>query len=163
MSKKSRKSKEETGTSVQAAVKRLRNAAKAMKATRSRYAAYTFLLEIYRCYWEWLDRGWAEKRLKSLSRKLGLHRQKNQQPFKMLIKAANCSLDAKLRSRWVRALEYALSEETHPNDLIVLFNEHGGIVGCARLAAENDPKRGAPRFRDDWADDRVSTTNTETC
>ncbi len=55
MSKKFRTRKGSPPTSVQAAVERLHAAIKAMDASRSRYAANEFLLEVYSIYWEWLD------------------------------------------------------------------------------------------------------------
>jgi hypothetical protein len=146
MSKKSRRPKRKPRVGIQQTVQRLRIAADAMKASRSRYAAYTFLLAVYQFYWQWLDRGCAERHVKALRRQ---QRKKNQHPVKMLIAAANCSLEAKVMSRWSRALEYALSGENDPTELIDLFRQNGGIAGCARLAAKEDPKR-APS-RDDWA------------
>jgi hypothetical protein len=71
----------------------------------------------------------------------------------MLIKAANCSPEAKILSRWVRALEYASMKGVRPEHLMYIFEQHGGIAGCARLAAKTDPKRTPPPDRDDWADD----------
>ena len=149
MRKKSRKKQYSSFVGVQTSVTRLRDAAKAVKRSRSRYAAYAFLAEVYQCYWEWLDRGWADKHIKSLKRQLGLTQCGIQQPLKTLILAANYSLEAKLRSRWIRALEYALSQDMEPDDLLRLFRHYGGIAGAARHAAKTEPKRGPPP--DAWA------------
>jgi hypothetical protein len=122
-----------------------------MNASSSRYAANDFLIEVYRVHWEWRDRGCAKRKVALLNRQIGLARKSRQQPFKTLIVAAKCSPEAKVRSRCVRALGYALFEEIEPDELGHLFRANGGIAGCARLAAKRDPKRGPPR--DDWADE----------
>lgn len=153
MSKGSRRKKQRPLTSVNAAVERLQAAVKAMNASRSRHAANDFLAEVYSVYWEWLYQGEEDRQIAHLNRRLGLHRQTNKQPFKTLIVAANCSLEAKQRSRWVRALEYASLKETRPEHLTHLLERQGGIAGCARLAAKYEPKRATPTEHDSWADD----------
>ena len=154
MSKRSRKSKNKRRINVQAALKQIRAAAEAMNASRSRYAAYDFLSVVYEHYWDWFIEGHSDERIKSLiQRSSGQRQNDNEHPFKTLIKAANCSLEAKILSRWVRALEYALMKSTRPQHLSYFFEHHGGIAGCATLAAKMDPKRTPPPDRDDWADD----------
>jgi hypothetical protein len=151
MSKKYRASKQRPSITIRAAVNRLRDAAETMNASRSRYAANDFLVEVYSIYCEWLERGLAKRHIRQLDCKTRSHQPKTQQPFKTLIIAANCSLEAKLRSRWIRALEYALCTNTDPEELLELLRHNGGIAGCAKLSAKKEPKRGPPR--DDWGFD----------
>jgi hypothetical protein len=154
MSKRSRKSKNKRRINVQAALKQIRAAAEAMNASRSRYAAYDFLSVVYESYWDWFVEGHSDERIKCLIRRSsGRQHNNHEHPFKMLIRAANCSAEAKVLSRWVRALEYASMKRTRPQHLTYIFERHGGIAGCARLAAKDDPKRTPPPDRDDWADD----------
>jgi hypothetical protein len=154
MSKKSRKSKNNRRIDVAAALKQIRNAAEAMKSSRGRYSAYEFLSVVYEQYWNWFAQGHSDERITSLIRRSSDQRHtSNEHPIKMLIKAAHCSSEAKVLSRWVRALEYALLKNIRPQHLAYLFERHGGIAGCARLAAKINPKRTPPPERDDWAED----------
>jgi hypothetical protein len=122
MSKKFRKSKNKRRIDVQAALKQIRAAAKAMNASRSRYAAYIFLSVVYEHYWDWFVAGHSDERIKSLIRRSSDQRHShNEHPIKMLIKATNCSPQAKILSRWVRALEYASMKSTRPQHLSLLF------------------------------------------
>jgi hypothetical protein len=154
MSKKSRKSKNNRRIDVHAALKQIRAAAEAMNSSRSRYAAYDFLLAVYEPYWGWIDAGHYDEHISaSIRRQSDQRHGDNEHPVKMLIRLAGCSPEAKTLSRWVRALEYASMKGIRPQHLIYIFTRHGGIAGCARLAAKYEPKRTEPPERDDWADD----------
>jgi hypothetical protein len=154
MSKNSRRLMRNRRIDIQAALEQIRVAAEAMNSSRSRYAAYEFLLAVYEPYWGWIDAGHYDAHITaSIRRKSDRRYGKNEHPVKMLIRAANCSLEAKVLSRWVRALEYALLKSTRPKHLSYFFEHHGGIAGCATLAAKMAPKRTPPPDRDDWADD----------
>lgn len=154
MSKRSRRSKNKRRIDVQAAVERIRTAAETMNSSRSRYAAYDFLRAVYEPYWDWIDTGHYDEHITaSIRRRSNQRHSKNEHPAKMLIKAAGCSPEAKTLSRWVRALEYASMKRIRPKHLSYFFTRHGGIAGCARLAAHYEPKRTEPPERDDWADD----------
>jgi hypothetical protein len=154
MSKRSRKSRSKRHIDVRAAVEQIHAAAEAMDASRSRYAAYDFLLAVYTPYWDWFDEGLSDEHIKSsILRTSGQRHSHNEHPLKMLIRAARCSPEAKILSRWVRALEYALLKTIRPQHLIYFFEHRGGIAGCARSAARYEPKRATSPERDSWADD----------
>lgn len=154
MSKRSRRLRKQRRIDVQAALKQIRNAAEAMNSNRSRYAAYGFLIAVYEPYWGWIDAGHYDEHINASIRRHSDQRHgDNEHPVKALIKAAGCSPEAKTLSRWVRALEYASMKRTRPEHLTYIFSRHKGIAGCARLAAQFEPKRTAPPERDDWADD----------
>jgi hypothetical protein len=127
---------------------RLQVAAAEMRASRSRYAAYRLLGIVYRMYWDWLTKETNPKRLKPLASIFGQNQRKGRHCFRMLLELADSSTEAKLLSRWTRALEYALDQDTDPNELPHLFGRNGGIAGCARLAATRISRRG--RERNDW-------------
>jgi hypothetical protein len=154
MSKNSRNPKRRRLINVRAAVEQIRAAARAMNASRSRYAAYEFLSVVYDQYWNWFIQGHSDERIKSVIQRSSDQRHtNNEHPIKMLIKAAHCSSEAKVLSRWVRALEYISLRQARPHHVTYLLDRNGGIAGCARLAAKMDPKRTPPPDRDDWADD----------
>jgi len=154
MSNRSRKLRKQRHINVRAAVEQIRKAAETMNKSRSRYAAYDFLLAVYDPYWGWIDAGHYDAHISaSIRRQSDQRHGHNEHPFKMLIRAADCSPEAKILSRWVRALEYASTQRTRPQHLTYIFERHGGIAGCARLAAKYEPRRATPPERDSWADD----------
>lgn len=154
MSKRSRKSRSSRRIDVRTAVEQIRVAAKAMNASRSRYAAYDLLVAVYEPYWSWIDAGQYDAHISAAIRRRSDQRHgDNEHPVKALIKAARCSPEAKTLSRWVRALEYASMKRIRPDQLTYMFSRNKGIAGCARLAAKYEPKRTEPPERDDWADD----------
>jgi hypothetical protein len=154
MSKKTRKSRNDRRISVRPAVEQIRAVAEIMNASRSRFAGHAFLSVVYEHYWKWSDDGHTDERIKAAIRRSSDRRHNNaEHPVKMLIRAADCSPEAKVLSRWVRALEYASMKRTRPQHLTYIFERHGGIAGCARLAAKFEPKRTPPPDRDDWAED----------
>src|SRR5207237_623841 len=77
-------------------------------------------------------------------------------PIRTLIDATFPGLNSKQKSRWSRALELAALAKTPPDQLVMLFKNYSGIAGCARLAADEKPKKNT--YRDDWAPDPSSST-----
>jgi hypothetical protein len=61
--------------------------------------------------------------------------------LRLLIEATSCQRDARIKSRWTRALEYALAQDIDPEDLVRFIRARNGIAGCAQLASETNPKR----------------------
>lgn len=62
-------------------------------------------------------------------------------PLRVIIEATCIQPDHRMRSRWTRALEYAVREKIDPNDLARFFRAHNGIAGCADLASKAKPGR----------------------
>jgi hypothetical protein len=71
-------------------------------------------------------------------------------PDKRIIAATSSEPDAKKKSRWARALEYALHERVSSKRLDEFFRSNGGIAGCARSIARIRPRRKSAT-KDDWA------------
>jgi hypothetical protein len=71
-------------------------------------------------------------------------------PIKRIIDATSSEPDAKKKSRWARALEYALHERVSSKRLDEFFRSNGGIAGCARSIARIRPRRKSAT-KDDWA------------
>jgi hypothetical protein len=110
---------------------------------------YGYLTEVYRTCKEWKDCGISKRMTRQLAKDLELPQRKGTGPIRTLIDATFPTLDAKQKSRWARALEFAALTKTTPENLPKLFKKHSGIAGCARLAAREKPKKDI--FRDDWA------------
>jgi hypothetical protein len=133
-----------------ASLNKLISAAELLNASRGRFATYPFLLAVYETYWRWSDGGRSKKRFMSMIARLkATQPQNSRNAFKILIRSAGYSPEAKQCSRWIRALEFAICEETQPRELIELFRCNGGVAGCARMAAKKDPRKGPPP--DSWA------------
>ena len=76
-------------------------------------------------------------------------------PIRVLIEATLPDAGLKQKSRWVRALEYIYSEDVPPSRFRKFVRANGGLVGCARLAAQEHSKRRRPqrnRGEGDWDD-----------
>jgi hypothetical protein len=129
-------------------VRRLRGAAQTLQRSRSRDAPHDFLQIVYHIYHRWRARGSVGRHKSMLLRVTELDTRKSHHPFRVLMDAANGSLEAKTKSRWTRALEYAQSEDTKPDQLIEFFCTNGGIAGCARTASRELPKHLIKR--NDW-------------
>jgi hypothetical protein len=148
MSKRTRSRLPVLHLEVEATLKELRAAGQELRRTKSRYAPYEFLQHVYRIYCRWRNRG-DVGRHKSMLLSLTLQDARAaHHPLRVLIDASNGSLEAKTKSRWTRALEYALGENVKPRRLPLFFRTNGGIAGCARGASKERPKH--VMKRNDW-------------
>jgi len=116
-----------------------------------RFRYYRYLTVVYRTYKEWKKLGISKRMARQLARCFETPQRKSTSPIRTLIEATFPGLDRKRKSRWSRALELAALAKTQPDQLIMLFKNHSGIAGCARLAADEKPKKNT--YRDDWAPD----------
>jgi hypothetical protein len=145
MSKKIRAPKPHVSSPTLDPLDRLRVAAAQMKASKSRYGVYDFLCVVYRHYWNWSKQEIVRRQVKALAQQSNQSSRNDHHTFRTMLIAANCSPEAKVLSRWTRALEYAREQMTRPDDLLRLFKSNGGVAGCARLAAREIPKHRTTR------------------
>lgn len=115
-----------------------------------RFEIYSFLKSIYRVYVQWRDRGMARRSARLMAQELSITRRKGMSPIRVLIEATFPGADIRQKSRWVRALEYLVSEDVPPREFKKFIRANGGLAGCARLAAEVNRKRRRPGG--DWDD-----------
>jgi hypothetical protein len=127
-----------------------RVAAENINTSTGRFATYPFLKAVYRTVETWKRQGKSKRMARRLARHLNIRSRKSTSPFRMLIDATATNTNAKERSRWTRALDYAASKNASATDLEEFLRSRNGISGCARLAAKHDPRQN--RARDDWAD-----------
>jgi hypothetical protein len=106
-----------------------------------RFKSYGCLVAVYRTYKEWKDRKISEKMARHLAKSFQIPRRKSTSPVRTLIDVTFPALDAKQKSRWSRALEFAALTKAAPKHLPNLFRRHSGIAGCARFAAIQHPKK----------------------
>jgi hypothetical protein len=122
---------------------------------KGRFEIYDFLKAIYRIYVRWKRRRIAKRSARALGNGTNIVRRKGMSPIRILIEAILPNADLKQKSRWVRALEYVYSENVSPSRLRKFIRSHGGIAGCARLAASVNRKRGRPGGRLERLDHRA--------
>jgi hypothetical protein len=125
-------------------VGRIRKVRKAgARATRSeeRFADYRYLRSVLRAY-EYLSDNELLTHLAVIAPselmtpvRAGWH------PIRIIIEASCSRPDLRMRSRWTRALEYALARKVAPSDLSRFFRANSGVAGCADLAGKTGPKR----------------------
>ena len=115
-----------------------------------RFEIYSFLKSIYRVYMQWKDRRVAKRSARVLADEMNITRRKGASPIRILIEASLPGADLRQKSRWVRALEYLATEDVPAREFKKFIRAHGGLAGCARLAAHANRKRRRPGG--DWND-----------
>ncbi|WP_156041983.1 hypothetical protein [Bradyrhizobium sp. URHD0069] len=125
-------------------------AATHVRRTKARFAFYKYLRAVYRVVWRW---GLSKRRkTTALAKIVGKPSRIDLQPSRVIIDATYPSLEAKMASRWTRALEYAFSRDIPPSRLVYFFKQPGGVANCARHAANTDPKTTRPEPYEFWID-----------
>lgn len=132
------------------AIQPAKEAAARLSKRVGRFEMYSFLKSIYRVYMQWKDRRVAIRSARTLADKMNIVRRKGMSPMRVLIEATFPGADLRQKSRWVRALEYLASEDVPAQEFKRFIRAHGGLAGCARLAAEVNRKRRRPGG--DWND-----------
>jgi hypothetical protein len=112
---------------------RIRNAWEECQASRKRDAIYTYLTAVFDLVAWWaaenraFDRAHWALRLRRISPFDG------EEPFAAIIRctADPAKVDKRTRSKWSRALRYALAYKYHSEPLDQFMNRKGGINSCA--------------------------------
>ncbi len=134
------------GRSARKIVVRIRKVRKvADRASRSgrRFAAYRYLRAVLRAYRYFEDNRLLPHLIVIAPSTLTTPVRANSCPLRVIIDATCIQSDLRMRSRWTRALEYAVAERADPEKLARFIQAHNGIVGCADLASKTKPKRGS--------------------
>jgi hypothetical protein len=116
-----------------------------------RFKSYGCLAAVYRTYKEWKDLKISKKMARHLAQSFKIPRRKGTSSVRTLIDVTFPALDAKQKSRWSRALEFAAFTKATPDQLPNLLKNHSGIAGCARWAAKQKTKKKTYTY--DWAPD----------
>lgn len=122
-------------------IQKVRKAADKAARSEHRFADYSYLRSVLRAY-----RYFEENRLLSHLVEIAPSMlltpvRVNWHPLRVIIEATCIRPDLRMRSRWTRALEYALMEKIDPKELARFFRANNGIAGCADLASKTRPKR----------------------
>lgn len=139
-----------TSAKLVAAIRPAKKAAARLRRRVGRFEIYDPLGAIYRVHIDWTRRRIAKRSARRLADELAIVRRKGMSPIRVLIEATLPEADFKQKSRWVRALQYACSEEVPAERFRKFVRRHGGLAGCARLAVNVGRKR--RRSGGDWND-----------
>ncbi|MCA1530832.1 hypothetical protein [Bradyrhizobium yuanmingense] len=107
---------------------------------RSKTSDYRYLRSVLRAY-EYFDQNDLVDNLAEIAPcVLMASVRSGQHAVRTIIDASCDDDDLRMRSRWTRALEYALTRNVAANDLLRFLRANNGIAGCADLASKTQSK-----------------------
>jgi hypothetical protein len=114
----------------------------AFRPRHGRKDFYEYLKGVYNLC-DWTDSGVSQRHEREVARLCDLNVRAGTTPFRIVIDAtASILQDRQTKSRWVRALEYALAKKAPPNRFEKFLDQNGGVIGCAQaMAALRKQKR----------------------
>src|ERR1700738_1083528 len=136
--------RQSTTTEFTATIQLLISAAREAGQGRGRFEIYKLLRTVHRVHIGWKQRRSAKMSARALAADLSITLRRGMSPIRVLIEGALPQADVKQKSGWVRALEYASSENVPAKAFRKFLRQHGGLAGCARLAAQQNRKRRRP-------------------
>src|SRR5215213_2805136 len=105
------------GRQMQAALAPVIKADRKAAKSRSRYAAERYLREVLRLYEIWKRRGFAKRYSTRAARYAAVSVGANMHPLRRIIEATTQEPDRKKRSRWTRALQFAVMQKSDSTSL----------------------------------------------
>lgn len=133
---------------VVAQIRKVRKAAEKASENNGRFAAHKYLRAVLRAYRYFETTNLLPHLIELAPSMLMTPVRANWHSLRMIIEATCIQPDLRMRSRWTRALEYALAEDIDPKELPRFIRAHNGIAGCADLASKTKPKRFSPDTSD---------------
>lgn len=124
-----------------ARIKKVQKAAEKAARSKRRFADYRYLRSVLSAYRYFEDNGLLSYLTEIAPSTLLTPVRTNWHPLRVIIEATCIQPDQRIRSRWTRALEYAVAEKIDPKEMIRFIRAHNGIAGCADLASKTKPKR----------------------
>jgi hypothetical protein len=112
---------------------RLRNAWRDFQESRDRDAIYDFLTAVFNLVTWWMADGHALDRARWALRLRNIDLSDHDEPFAAIIRCTSDAgeVDKRTRSKWSRALRYALEIKSHSEPLDQFIKGEGGINACA--------------------------------
>jgi hypothetical protein len=120
---------------------RVQNAWDESQARRDRDAIYTYLTAVFELVAWWMAENRALERAQKALRLKRIIQTDHDEPFAAIIRctANPAKVDKRTRSKWSRALRYALAYKSHLEPLDRFMKRNGGINRCAeRFSAQRD-------------------------
>ena len=124
---------------------RVQNAWDESQARRERNAIYIYLTAVFELVAWWMAENRALERAQKALRLRYINPFEHEEPFAAVIRctADREKVDKRTRSKWSRALRYALEYKSHSERLDQFIKRKGGINKCAaRLRRHISPKVG---------------------
>jgi hypothetical protein len=117
---------------------RVRNAWEESQARRERDAIYTYLTAVFELVAWWAAENRALERAQKALRLRHIIPSDHDEPFAAIIRCTSdlAKVDKRTRSKWSRALRYALTYKSHSEALDRFMKRKGGINECAAKFAD---------------------------
>lgn len=121
----------------------VRKTADLVSRSKRRFSEYRYLRSVLRAYQYLADKTLLTAMMEIAPAVLIVPARANWHPLRVLIEATMWTqIDYRTRSRWTRALQYAIAREIDPDQLPRFIRANNGIAGCAELASKTRLKRG---------------------
>ncbi|UGY25489.1 hypothetical protein HU675_0000630 [Bradyrhizobium septentrionale] len=117
-------------------IAKVRKAACRASESKRRFAEYRYLRSVLRAYDYFSDEELLSRLSEIAPSLLMTPVRADSHPLRIIIEATCIQPDVRMRSRWTRALEYAVAEKIDPKELMRFIRAHNGIAGCAELASK---------------------------
>jgi hypothetical protein len=103
---------------------------------------YEYLDGVLELYFKWKAAGKSQTRAKQLASIYEFKLRKSTHPIRAIIDASS-EQDSVVRSRWTRALQFALKHGSQVEKIGLgkFLESNGGVGGCASKAAQHNPRR----------------------
>lgn len=128
-----------------ARIQKVRRAAEKAAKRKHRFAEYKYLRSVLRAYNHFDDDELLSHLMEIAPSVLLTPVRANWNSLRVIIEASCIQPDLRMRSRWTRALEYAVREQIDPNDLARFFRAHNGVAGCADMESKIGRNRAGMR------------------
>jgi hypothetical protein len=114
-------------------LRRVRNAWEDCQATRDRDAIYSYLTAVFNLVAWWAAENCALERARKALRLRCLEPSDHDEPFAAVIRCTSdlAKVDKRTRSKWSRALRYAVEYKSSSEPLATFIRRKGGINACA--------------------------------
>lgn len=123
-------------------ITKIRKTADRVSRSKRRFAEYRYLRAVLRGYRHLADNELLPAMLEIAPAILTVPVRANWHPLRVIIEATMWTeIDYRTRSRWTRALEYALARNISGDQLPQFFRANNGIAACADLKCRTQPKR----------------------
>jgi hypothetical protein len=136
-------------TTIVSRILKVRKASDRAAKSRSKFGQYRYLGSVFRAYVFFSDNNLLNHLAIIAPAELMTPVRAGSHPIRIIIDASCNQPDLRMRSRWTRALEFAVARKVTPNDLPRFIKANGGVAGCADLAGKTKsaPSLGKRRSR----------------
>jgi hypothetical protein len=124
-----------------ARIRKVRRAAEKSAKSKKRFAHRRYLRSVYRAYRHFEDNNLLPHLIEIAPSVFRARVRSDFHPVRVIIEASFFRADPKTRSRWTRALQYAVAERADPDELLQFIRAHNGVAGCAELASKTRSRR----------------------